>query len=373
MTNKRLINTFSKLVAIDSVSKNEAKVHEYLINEIKKLGLEIIEDDSQKKTGLGGNNIIAKYSGTKKVHSLFFSSHTDTVSPGIGIEVIEKDGVLHSKGDTILAADDKAGIAIMIEAIKRIQEQKIEVGSLEFVLSPGEEIGLIGSSALDMNLIEAKNGYVLDSGGPVGRVTIASPTLYMYDVTISGQAAHAGLEPEKGISTVSILSDALSKIKIGRLNDTTTANIGVIQGGEATNVIMDKMLVKGEVRSVDVELADKLIREMSTAFEEAAVKYGGSVVVDYKKMATGFNISDDELIMKLLSKAAENLKYEVIREVSGGGSDANVFNEKGKNVVNLSIGYEKIHTTDEYIPIKEMENAVNLVIELAKLSPPTKE
>lgn len=369
MTRERLINTFSTLVEIDSVSKNEAKVHEYLIQRFKELGLTVREDDSKKETGLGGNNIIATLAGSSEIEPLFFSSHTDTVPPGEGIEVIEKDGKLFSKGDTILGADDKAGIAIMIETIQQINEQAIPHGTLEFVLSPGEEIGLIGSSALDMNLIEAANGYVLDSGGAVGRVTIASPTLYMYDVTITGVAAHAGIEPEKGVSAVVILADALPTIKIGRLDETTTTNIGVIQGGEATNVVLDHLLVKGEVRAVDPQKADKLIQEMTDAFQQSAEKHNGSVTIDTKKMATGFHISDEEQVMQLFLEATKNLGFEAIREVSGGGSDANVFNEKGKTVVNLSIGYEKIHTTDEYIPVEEMEKAVQLVIELVKNSP----
>lgn len=206
---------------------------------------------------------------------LFFSAHTDTVMPENNIEVVEYDGNLYSAGETILATDDKAGIAIMIEAIRCLREQNIERGDLEFVLSPGEEIGLIGSSALDMQLVTSDIGYVLDSGGPVGRVTTASPTLYMYEVAISGKAAHTGLEPEKGISVVTILSDALKHIKICRLDEQTTANIGVIQGGEATNIVMDSLIVKGEVRSISPSKAQSLIDEMIIAFKQSAAEHGG--------------------------------------------------------------------------------------------------
>lgn len=369
MLNKRLVQTFSRLVQIDSVSKNETRFHTYLFNSLNDLGLVVREDDSRNQTKLGGNNIVATLVGNMKNEPLFFSCHTDTVPPGEGIEVEEIDGNLYSKGETILGADDKAGIAIILEAIKQIQDQSIPHGTIEFVFCPGEEIGLIGSSALDMSLIEAKNGYVLDSGGPVGHVTIASPTLYMYEVIIEGQAAHAGIEPEKGVSVVDVLAEALPAIKTGRLDDTTTANIGLIKGGEATNVVLDHLIVKGEIRAVDIEKAHRLIQEMTSAFQQASEKHGAAVTINTSKMATGFDISDDEPVMKLLLKSAENLEHEVMREVSGGGSDANVFNEKGKRVVNLSIGYENIHTTDEYIPIIEMERAVQLVIELIKNSP----
>lgn len=369
MSKARLIKTFEELVTIDSVSRNEGEIHELLKKKFLSLGLAVKEDESMATTGLGANNLIATLKGEQAKEPLMFSAHTDTVSPGTGIQVVEKEGVLYSKGETILGADDKAGIAIMLEAIQRIKEEAINTGNLEFVLSPGEEIGLIGSSALDMALIEASMGYVLDSGGAVGRVTIASPTLFMYDVSITGKAAHAGLEPEKGVSAVAILSDALKKIKIGRIDERTTANIGVIQGGEATNIVMDSLLVKGEVRAIDPAKADTLIAEMVAAFEEAAALHGGAVTIDSRKMATGFDVKDDEQVMQLLLAAGQELGVEIIREASGGGSDANVFNEKGKRVVNLSVGYEKIHTTEEFIPVEEMEKAVLLVIELAKHSP----
>lgn len=369
MSKARLVKTFEELVTIDSVSGNEEKIHALLKEKFLSFGMDIKEDQSMESTGLGANNLIATLKGDSEKEPLMFSSHTDTVTPGNGIQMIEKDGILYSKGETILGADDKAGIAIMIEAIQRLKEDSIDTGNLEFVLSPGEEIGLIGSSALDMSMIEASMGYVLDSGGSVGRVTIASPTLFMYDVSITGKAAHAGLEPEKGVSAVAILSDALKKIKMGRIDERTTANIGVIQGGEATNIVMDSLLVKGEVRAIDPAKADTLIAEMVAAFEEAASLHGGEVTIDIRKMATGFDVSDDEQVMTLLLSAGEQLGYEIIRETSGGGSDANVFNEKGKRVVNLSVGYEKIHTTEEYIPVEEMEKAVLLVIELAKNSP----
>lgn len=365
----RLVETFKNLVEMDSVSKNEGPLHEYLVNLLKAIGMDVIEDDSMEKTGLGGNNIISTWRGSLNKQSLFFSCHTDTVIPGNGIEVVEKEEILYSKGETILGADDKAGIAILIEACQRIREEGIATGNFEFVFSPGEEIGLIGSSTLDMNLVKSNFGYVLDSALEVGRVTIASPTLFMYDVKILGKAAHAGLEPEKGISCVSILSEALKKIKIGRLDTKTTANIGVLQGGDATNIVMNELLVKGEVRAIDPEVANQLIEEMKQAFQVAAEMFGGNVEIDVKKMATGFHIEDNQAPMALFLRAAELLRYPVIREISGGGSDANIFNLGGKPCVNLSIGYDKIHTTEELVVIEEMEKAVQLVIELLKNAP----
>lgn len=369
MVKQRIVETFINLVEIDSISREEGEIHHYLNKILREMGMTVTEDQIKDRTGLGGNNIIATYQGELNKQSLFFSCHTDTVTPGKGIKVLEKEGILYSEGETILGADNKAGIAILIEALQRIKEQEIPTGDFEFVFSPGEEIGLIGSSALDMNLVKSNYGYVLDSALEVGRVTIASPTLFMYEVKITGKAAHAGLEPEKGISCVSILSQALQNIKIGRLDAETTANIGVIQGGEATNIVMNELLVKGEVRAINPERADQLIGEMEQAFEEAAETFGGSVIIEVKKMATGFHIDDRQPVMQVLIQAAETLGYPITREISGGGSDANNFNQGGKPCVNLSIGYDKIHTTDELVVIEEMERAVNLVIELLRNAP----
>lgn len=369
MNKKRMMETFKRLIEIDSVSGDEARIHDFLKQYFKTLGLEVTEDQSREKTGLGANNLIARLRGKRDVVPLLFSAHTDTVEPGKGIKMIEKNGHVYSQGMTILGADDKAGIAIMLEAIQRIQEEKIETGEVEFILSPGEEVGLLGAAALDMNLIKARMGYVLDSEGAVGRVTTASPTLYMYEVTITGKAAHAGIEINKGISALNILQNALNNIRTGQIDKNTTANIGFLEGGKAANIVMESLLVKGEVRAIDPMQAESLIQEMRQAFEIAASKYNGKVKFHIKKMATGYNLSEKTAVMKLLSLANNKLENKMISETSGGGSDANIFNEHGKQVVNLSIGYKKIHTTEETIAIDEIEKATCLVIELIKNAP----
>lgn len=366
MGKTRMLDTFIEMVKIDSETWHEQEMHRYLLDKFQSLGLTTFEDNSMATTKLGSNNLVAKLAGTLDAEPIFFSSHTDTVVPGKGIEVEERDGMLYSKGETILGADDKAGIAIMLEAIQRIQEEGIETGPLEFVLSPGEELGLVGASALDFSLLEAKRGYVLDSAGEVGRVTIASPYLFKYNVTITGKSAHAGLAPETGISCVDILTQALPKIKTGRLDAETTANIGSIHGGEVTNIVLDKLTVYGEVRSIDLSKVETLLDEMKEAFETAAVEMGGSVEIEINQYATGFRINKEQKVMQTLQTACDQLGLTVQEEVSGGGSDANAFNANGLEAVNLSIGYEEIHTVKEYVSIAEMEKAVDLVVELIK-------
>lgn len=363
---ERIVKTFIDLVEIDSESKNEGKVHAYLESKFKSLGLEVKQDNSMEVTKLGANNLVATLHGSKQVPAILFSCHSDTVVPGVGIKVEEKEGVLYSVGDTILGADDKAGIAVMLETIERLQEEGIETGPIEFVIHPGEEIGLIGSSHMDMSLVNAKLGYVLDSAGRIGNVTVGSPSLYMYEVNIKGKPAHAGLEPEKGISCVSIMQDALNQLPLGRIDAETTANIGVIQGGQVTNIVMESMVIKGEVRAIDDATATRLVEEAQHAFEEAAKKHGGTVVFTKDKKATGFKIEDDQVVMQKLYEAGKGIDLEIITEVSGGGSDANIFNANGIRVVNLSVGYDKIHTTEENIEIQKLEDTVELVLAIIK-------
>lgn len=363
---KRLVETFIEMVEIDSESREECEFHNYLKKQLRKLDIPFVEDDSMKITNLGGNNIIAKWRGNPTKKPIFFSAHTDTVAPGKGIQVVERDGKLYSKGETILGADDKAGIAIIFEVLKRIKENEIETAPLEFIFSPGEEIGLIGSRALNPELFDAKVGYVLDSPHEVGRVTVGSPHLYSYTVKINGKAAHAGLEPEKGQSVIATLIEALPLIQNGRIDEETTANIGKVAGGEAINIVMDEIVLHGEVRSISDNKALKFLENVTTTVQKAAKKTGTVATITTTKLAEGFKVTSHEPAMKLLKESLTQLCLPMTEEVSGGGSDANSFQLLGRNTVNLSIGYDKIHTTDETVSVHELEKAVNLVITLAQ-------
>lgn len=364
MSQERLINTFIDLVKIDSESKKEGPFQDFLKEKFTMLGLEVIEDQSMEKTGLGANNLLCRLSGTVTAKPIFFSCHVDTVVPGEGIKPVIKDGNIYSDGDTILAADDKAGIAIMIELIERLKEQKLPHGDLEFVLSPGEEIGLVGANALDVGVMESNLGFVLDSGGPVGAITVASPTLMGMEVTIRGKTAHAGLEPEKGVSAIEIAAIAISKMRLGRINSETTANIGTINGGTATNIVADQVKITAEARAIDHHECEKQVAHMLDLFRETAEERGGTVEITTDVKSVGYRLTEENETLKLATKAITAVGRTTNFEVSGGGTDANVFNAKGKETANLSIGYEKIHTVDEYIPIAELEKAVELVCQL---------
>lgn len=373
MNKQRLVDSFTELVQVDSVSRHEGAFVQLLSDKLAALGLTVYEDNSMETTGLGANNLIAKYKGSLAKEPIFFSCHVDTVEPGEGIEVVEKNDILYSKGETILAADNKAGIAILLEMIETILENDIATGPIELVFSPGEEIGLIGAAALDMSLIDANFGYVLDNSGPAGYGIVASPFLYMFDIEVTGKAAHAGLEPEKGISAFTIAQAALEGMPFGRLDAHTTSNIGKISGGAGINVVMEDLMIQGEVRSISDEKARDFLAKLEQGFQQAVAQYGGSYQLSVNQKATGFHLADDSQPVKIAKTAAAKIGRTFTPEISGGGSDANIFNAEGKPTLNLSIGYEEIHTVNEYIPVAEMLKSVELALAVVAEMPDSSE
>lgn len=357
---ERLIAQFIELVKIDSETRNEGKIQPYLKGIFTELGLTVEEDNTMGETGYGANNLLCTLAGDADTTPIFFSSHMDTVVPGVNIQPIIKDGAIYSDGTTILGADDKAGIAIMIELIHLLKEEKIKHGTLEFVITVGEESGLVGAKAFDVNRLQAPFGFVLDTGGPVGAITIGSPTQYHIDVILNGVTAHAGVAPEKGVSAVQIASNAIHQMKLGRIDEMTTANIGFISGGTATNIVMDRLEIVAEARSLSPESGAAQVKHMEETFIRVAKEMGGSAEVIIKKMYDGYLFDAETPVVKM---AAEGMKQAGIAshlQKSGGGSDANIFNGKGKPTTNLSVGYQEIHTVKEYMPIDEFVKAVEM-------------
>ncbi|RVU54410.1 M20/M25/M40 family metallo-hydrolase [Anaerosphaera multitolerans] len=365
MNKNRLVNTFMNLVRIDSESKNEGKFHEYLKNRCKEIGLQTYEDNTKKETGLGAGNLLCTLEANSDLPPLMFCCHTDTVQPGIGIKPFIDNEIIYSEGNTILAADDKAGIAAILEMITVLQETNINHGKIELLFTPGEEIGLLGISAFDMTKLESKYGYVLDSAGPVGGILMASPNLYFIEATFHGKAAHAGVEPELGASAIQMAAKSISKMKLGRVDQLTTSNIGTIKGGIATNVVPETAHLTAEIRSISEDQCYALLSEMKQIMYSAAREFNGSVEINTKKLSTGYQLKDSSYVVNLAGDAFNQLNIPIDQQISGGASDANVLNANGIETVNLAIGYEKIHTTEEFIPIAELEKITNVAIYLA--------
>ncbi|WP_337019542.1 M20/M25/M40 family metallo-hydrolase [Oceanobacillus massiliensis] len=359
---ERLVAEFIELVQIDSETKFEAEIAEILKKKFSALGLEVFEDESKEQTGHGAGNLICTLHGNSDgADPIYFTSHMDTVVPGQGIKPTIKDGLITSDGTTILGADDKAGLAAMIEALHLIKENDIPHGDIQFIITAGEESGLVGAKALDRSLIHAKYGYALDSNGDVGDIIVAAPTQAKVYAIIKGKTAHAGVEPEKGVSAITLAAKAISKMPLGRIDEDTTANIGRFEGGKQTNIVVDHVEILAEARSLEPKKMEAQVAKMKEAFETAAEENGGSAEVKIKVMYPGYKQKAGDQVVEVARKAAKSIGRDSKLLKSGGGSDANVIAGLGIPTVNLAVGYEGIHTTAEQIAVKDLVKVAELV------------
>ncbi|WP_099158443.1 M20/M25/M40 family metallo-hydrolase [Virgibacillus ndiopensis] len=362
VNNDRLINEFMELVQIDSETKHEEKIAEVLKKKFTNLGLEVIEDDSKIETGHGAGNLICNLKGTKDgIDTIYFTSHMDTVVPGNGIKPSIKGGYIVSDGTTILGADDKAGLAAILEAIRTLKENNIEHGDIQFVITAGEESGLVGAKALDSSLLKAKYGYAIDSNGTVGDIIVAAPTQAKIFTVMKGKTAHAGVAPENGVSAITLAAKAIAKMPLGRIDEETTANIGRFEGGKQTNIVCDNVEILAEARSLVPNKMEEQVAKMKEAFESTAKELGGSADVDVQVMYPGFKQEAGDEVVEIARSAAKSIGRESKLLKSGGGSDANVIAGLGIPTVNLAVGYEEIHTTNERIPVDELIKVSELV------------
>jgi len=365
---KRLLEEFMELVKIDSLSRQERKVADLLKAKLAGLGLEVAEDEAGTKVGSRTGNIIARLAGTVSGPTIMFSSHMDTVEPGVGIEPVIMDGVIYSAGETILGSDNKAGICSILETLRVIRERGIPHPQLEIVFTISEEQGLLGAKNLDYSLLKADFGYVLDSHGSAGTIIVRGPAQQKVEAYIRGKAAHAGLCPEEGISAIQVAARAINRMKLGRIDEETTSNIGVITGGKAMNIVPDLVHLKGEARSLQPAKMRAQTEQMKRILEEAAGEFGAMVNVQVEDLYPEINLGEDEPVVNLAVRAARNLGVEPKLESTGGGSDANIFNGQGIPTANLGIGMNKVHTTDENIAVADLILNVRYLIEIIRES-----
>lgn len=364
---ERLINEFMDLVQVDSETKFEAEIANVLKQKFKALGLEVIEDDAKIKTDHQANNLICNLEGNlENIDPIFFTAHMDTVTPGKKIKPSIENDYIVSDGTTILGADDKAGIAVLLETLRLLKENNLKHGDIQFVITVGEESGLAGAKALDTSLLKAKFGYALDSDGPVGNIVVEAPYQSKISTKVYGKSAHAGVAPEKGVSAITVAAKAISKMNLGRIDDETTANIGYFQGGKAsqTNVVCDYVEIVSEARSLKKNKLLKTVNEIQQAYENTAEKFGGRTEVDVEEMYPGFQHNKEDDVVRIAQIAAKKLGLPTDILKSGGGSDANIFNGFGIPTANLSVGYEHIHTTKERIHVNNLVNLTKLVMQI---------
>lgn len=366
----RIVDELLQLVQVDSETKHEREICDVLKRKFGELGLQVEEDDSAEKTGHGAGNLIAVLpasEGMENVTPMLFTAHMDTVVPGRGVRPYVKDGYIYSDGTTVLGSDDKAGIAAMLEAIRVLKEQHISHGRIEFVITSGEEAGLIGAKALDPARLEAKYGFALDSNEKVGAIAIAAPYQAKIQVTVTGKSAHAGVNPEDGISAIQVASRAISRMPLGRIDEETSANIGSFEGKGPTNIVCDKVEIAAEARSIREHKLQRQLETMRECFEETARSFGAGVRFE-SEITPGFLFDEEAPIVQMAFRAIQNIGRTPRSFHSGGGSDANIFNGLGIPTVNLAVGYEQIHTVNERMPIAELVKTAELVVAIVRES-----
>lgn len=373
INSKRLADTFRFLVGIDSVSKEEGNIAKELIKIFESMGAKTAVDNAGEIIGSDTGNLIVKFNGNKKSPPLLLNAHMDTVEPGKGIVPVFKDGVFTSSGNTILGADDKSAIAILIEVMTVLKEKNIEFGPIEIVFTICEEIGLLGAKHLDMSLIDAKYGYALDATDTEGIVTRA-PGANRLEFIIHGRDAHAGAAPEKGINAIHLAGKAIAGLELGRIDRETTCNLGIIKGGVATNIVPSYVSIKGEVRSHNNEKLKEVTNKIISSFENVIKNYQGNssdalprvdIIVDDDFSST--NIPENHTVVNLAKQAASNLGRNMITKITGGGADANIFFAKGIMTGVIGTGMCDVHTVRESVKIDDMVNTGELLLEIIRL------
>ena len=363
----RLVQEFLELVQIDSHSGKEGKIAQTLVKKLQDLGLEVMVDSAGEKAGGETGNVIAKLKGTGEGPTILFSCHMDTVKPGEGVKPVIKDNIIYSDGTTILGGDNKAGIAAVLEGIRTIKENNLSHSDIEIVFSIWEEGGLFGAKYLDYSKINAKYGFVLDSGQSPGEIITTGPCQDKVNAKIFGKPSHAGVEPEAGISAIMIAARAIENMKLLRIDEETTANIGVINGGEGTNIVMPLVEIKAEARSLREDKLDAQTSHMVAAFEKAAADFGGKVEMDIERMYPPFHVEENDEIVVKVKEAFSQIGIEGYTASTGGGSDTNILNANGIKAVNLGIGEKKAHTLEEHIHIIDLVNSAKVVTQIIQV------
>jgi len=379
INSQRLAQRFKTLVEIDSLSRHELDVALEIEKILTDMGAEICYDKAKDQVNGNCSNLVAKFKGSVKAEPVFLSGHMDTVGPGNNIKVQFNNGVFTSDGTTILGADDKSAIAIILEVMDVILENKLDYPPIEIIFTVCEEIGLLGAKYFDYSLMDSKFGYILDSIDTKGIITKA-PAANKIKFKVFGKAAHAGAEPEKGINAIIVASKAISQLKIGRIDEKSTCNLGVIKGGVATNIVPEFVEIRGEVRSHDENRLKTITDDIVNTFYDVTQNFKKTLQQDLldnsdlPRVETTIendfpstNIPDDHRAIVLARKAADNLGISLESKTTGGGADANIFFSKGICAGVLGTGMTDVHTLKESIDIKDMENAAKLVLEILKV------
>ena len=343
---ERLVGSFCDLVRIDSPSDEEEEVALHLTDRLSRLGFSVARD--------AHGNVIASEDGE---NPLLLSAHMDTVEPGRGIQPIIKGDRITSDGTTILGGDCKAGVAAILEGLESVSEDETSRRPVQVVFTRGEEIGLVGASNLDYSMIRAGEAVVFDGNGPVNTITGASPTYMRFDITVKGRAAHAGVEPEKGLSAIRIATEIINELPNGRLDDETTFNVGLISGGSVRNAVPAEATFGGEWRSRNTETLDSIKMQLLSTLERARERYKEATIEeDLEVMFQMYNLDPEEQVVRLVTRVMRDMDLVPNIRPSGGGTDGNVMRLHGIESVVVGMSTNEMHTVDEYVVIPDLVN-----------------
>jgi tripeptide aminopeptidase len=365
MADSRVLATFLDLVRIDSPTGSEKGVATYCAAKLESLGFVVRFDDSARQTGSDTGNLIAELPGTA-AGTLALSAHMDCVDPCVGVDPRVVDGVVVSAGETVLGADDKAGLAAALESFERLVEDGGERPTLKAIFTVKEEVGLLGAKHLAAEDVACDLCLVLDAEGSPGAIVTGAPFHYTFTATFIGKASHAGVAPEEGVSAIAMAARAIGRMRLGRLDAHTTANIGSISGGRATNVIPARCDVTGECRSLHRPTVEALRAEMEQLLRGAAEEVGGSVDIAWRLEYDGFDFPDDSALVALVTAACLDAGLAPSTYQTGGGSDANILAGKGVPVLAIACGMQGVHSTGEQLAVADLHAVTDLCVAVAR-------
>jgi len=354
----RLQETFVRLCEIRSPTGEEREIADSVAVELRALGLEVSEDEAAVPAEAGAGNLLARLPGESD-EWVMFCAHLDTVPHKGLVEVVNDEGVFRSRGETILGADNKAAVAVFMELVARYAETPPPVG-IELVLTVAEEQGLRGAKAFDSSVLRSRVGFVLDHAGPVGEVIVATPTQQKILADFTGVEAHAGIKPEDGSSAIAAAAAAISRMELGRLDEQTTANVGLIKGGTSGNVVPGHCWIQAETRSRDAGRAAEVAGQISDACAWGASEHGCDVDVRLEELFRGYEVPSSSPALQLAEAGVRAAGVEPVRAAIGGGSDANVFRLNGFDCVLLANGTDLVHTEDEHVPASSLEKMLEI-------------
>ncbi len=359
-----------ELVSIKSPSKNEKEIVIYVKSKLKSIGLEVNIDKCGRKFGSNAGNIIAIYRTKNPSGSIpiFLTAHLDTVKVDGEIIPVIKNGKIYNKNkDSILGGDDKVAVAAIIEILNVIKEKNIPTGDIYIIFTVSEEIGVLGAKNMNMEMVKAKYGFAFDSDGDIGTIINRAPFHNSIFAEFKGKAAHAGIEPEKGINSIKAASVAISNMKVGRIDKESTCNVGKIEGGVATNIVAENTKLEMEARSLKLSKLNTITKKIINNLKKGASDVGTGLKYKVKREYNGFKINENEIPVKVAKSAIKKLDIKTKIISYGGGSDINIFNAKGKIAVNLSAGMENVHSSKEFVKIKQLEKLAELVLNICKI------